>query len=99
MNAVYSIDEMKDMLFPVFAQYNIKKAVLFGSYGKRTATSASDVDLFVDSGLRGLKFIDFSETLHRVLDKEVDVLDTTHVEPDSLIAREIARTGVVVYEK
>ena len=31
---VYSVDELKTLLFPVFRDYQIKRAVLFGSYGK-----------------------------------------------------------------
>ena len=48
---IYSIDELQTCLIPVFQQYGVKKAVLFGSYGKGTATASSDVDLMVDSGL------------------------------------------------
>lgn len=99
MNTIYSVDEIKTVLFPIFTQYNIKKAVLFGSYSKQNASIESDVDLFVDSGLRGLKFIDFSETLRSALNKDVDVFDVTHVEQGSRVAQEIQKTGVIVYEK
>ncbi|MBQ7313700.1 MAG: nucleotidyltransferase domain-containing protein, partial [Clostridia bacterium] len=42
-------------LMPVFEQYQIRHAVLFGSFAKGTATEKSDVDLLVESGLRGLR--------------------------------------------
>lgn len=54
MSGVYTIPQLRDILSPIFGKYDIRKAVLFGSYGKGTASSKSDVDLLVDSGLRGL---------------------------------------------
>ena len=98
-NQIYSIPEIRNILMPIFNQYEIKKAILFGSYGKGSATENSDVDLLVDSGLRGLKFLGLSEAIRQTLDKEVDVFDTTHIEPHSLIEREIQSTGVTLYEE
>ncbi|MBR5375766.1 MAG: nucleotidyltransferase domain-containing protein, partial [Lachnospiraceae bacterium] len=51
-----SIDSIRENLIPIFGRYNVKKAVLFGSYAKGMADDKSDVDIFVDSGLKGLKF-------------------------------------------
>ncbi len=34
---IYSIPEIRTILFPVFRRNNVKKAILFGSYGKQTA--------------------------------------------------------------
>ena len=96
---IYSIPEIRNLLMPIFSQYDIKKAILFGSYGKESATENSDVDLLVDSGLRGLKFLGLSEAIREALDKEVDVFDMTHIEPNSLIEREIQSTGVLLYEE
>ena len=98
-NQIYSISEIKKMLAPVFSQYDVTRAVLFGSYGKAAATEKSDVDLLVDSGLRGLKFIGLLEAIRTVLDKNVDILDVAHVQPHSPIEWEIQNTGVLIYEK
>lgn len=97
--AVYTVPQLRDVLSPVFARNGVKKAVLFGSYGKGAATEKSDVDLLVDSGLKGLRFIGFLEEVQRALGKEVDLFDVRHIEPGSLIDREIQSTGVTVYEK
>lgn len=96
---VYSISEIKNILRPIFHRYKINKAVLFGSYSKNTATEVSDIDLLVDSGLRGLKFVGLSEDVRTALDKDVDIFDVTHIEPDSRIDDEIKNTGVLLYEK
>lgn len=95
-----SFMEIKDRLFPVFQQYRVKKAILFGSYGKRTATKRSDVDLLVDSGLKGLHFVGLMEAVRTALgEKEIDLFDVSHIEKGSPIDEEIKRTGVKIYEE
>ena len=98
-DTIYSIDDIKNVLHPVFVRHNVKKAVLFGSYVKGLAESHSDVDLLLVSGLKGLKFVGLIEDVRAALDKEVDVFDKTHIIPDSKIFSEISRDGVVIYEK
>ena len=73
--------------------------MLFGSYGKGTATEKSDVDLLVDSGLKGLRFVGFLDDVQRAIDKEVDLFDIAHIQAGSSIDREIRETGVTVYEQ
>ena len=96
---VYSIGQLKTMLLPVFKRNGVRKAVLFGSYGKGEASKKSDLDLFVDSGLRGLKFIGLLCEISEVVDKNVDLIDVTHIENGSRIEKEIEETGVVLYEE
>ena len=97
---VYTIDELKTILSPVFRGYDVKRAVLFGSYSKGTATPKSDVDILVDSGLKGLSFVgligDIKQTLHG---KNVDVIDITHVNSGSPTDLEIRSTGIEIYAK
>ena len=96
---IYSIPEIRTILFPVFRRNNVKKAILFGSYGKQTASSKSDIDLLVDSGLHGLQFVGLGEEIRTALAKDVDLFDVTHIEPSSQIYHEIDTTGVLLYEK
>ena len=98
-DTIYSINSIRSALYPVFSKYRIKKATLFGSYAKGLADPKSDVDLLLDSGLRGLKFVGLIEDIHTVLDKDVDVFDVKHIVPDSMIQREINRDGVIIYEE
>ena len=81
---IYSLDDIKSALNPVFVKHNVKKAVLFGSYVKGLADSRSDVDLLLNSGLKGLEFVGLIET---------------HIIPDSKILSEISKDGVVIYEE
>lgn len=99
MSQVYTISQLQQTLGPIFSRHGIRKAVLFGSYGKGTATEKSDIDLLVDSGLKGLRFVGFLDEVQKAVDKEVDLFDTSHIEADSLIDREIKSTGVIFYEK
>ena len=53
---IYTAQQIQSILKPVFAAHNVKKAILFGSYAKESARENSDVDILVDSGLKGLAF-------------------------------------------
>ena len=99
MPDIYSVPQLKAVLAPVFAQYGIRRAVLFGSYGKGTANEKSDIDLLVDSGLRGLRFVGFLDDVQNAVGKDVDLFDVRHIQAGSRIDREIRETGVTVYEK
>jgi predicted nucleotidyltransferase len=96
---LYTVEQIADILQPVFDSYHIKRAVLFGSYVKGSATVSSDVDLYVDSGLRGLSFLDLADDVQAVLNKDVDIFDVRHIDKNSRIEDEIVNTGVLIYEK
>ena len=100
MDKVFSIDELKYYLAPVFRGHNVNRAVVFGSYGRGDATSKSDVDILVDSGLKGLNFVGLIEDIRESLNgKEVDVFDISHVNIGSLVEQEIQNTGIEIYAK
>lgn len=94
---IYSIADIKAKLIPVFAKYKIKKAVLFGSYAKGNARSNSDIDILVESNLRGLAFYGLLEEVVNAVDKSVDMIDMSQIADSSRIQKEISSTGVVVY--
>ena len=96
--SVLTVDAIKSRLFPVFANYNVKSAFVFGSYAKGSATEKSDIDLIVDSKLRGLRFFALQEDIREALgQKEVDLFDVTHVEKGSKVQLEINATGIKIY--
>jgi predicted nucleotidyltransferase len=99
MSEAYTIEQLKHVLVPIFQKNNIKKAILFGSYSTGHATVHSDVDLLVDSGLRGLAFFGLLDDVCESLDCDVDLIDTHDIIPDSRIDQEIRNTGVVIYER
>ena len=99
MQCPYTIEQLKQRLTPVFQENNVRKATLFGSYGKGQETIKSDVDLLVDSGLKGMRFFALLEDVCTSLDCAVDLIDTVDIVPNSLVDQEIRRTGVVIYER
>lgn len=66
---------------------------------KGTATEKSDLDLLVDSKLRGLKFVGFMEAVSQAVGMPVDIFNVSHIEKGSKIDHEINSTGVTIYEK
>ena len=99
MDYIASQEEMSQKLIPIFTQYNVKRAILFGSYAKGTADDKSDIDLLVDSGLRGLRFISLYEDVRRALGRDIDLFDVSHIEANSRIDKEILATGIVIHEQ
>jgi len=93
----YDIAEIQRRLTPVFRQNGVRRAVLFGSYAKGEACPKSDVDILVDSGLRGLAFVGLMGHVRDALQKEVDLLDVFYVKPGSRVDKEIRETGVQIY--
>lgn len=97
MDSIYTLADLKDTLAPIFSQYGVRNAVLFGSYAKGLATKHSDVDLLVDSGLRGLAFFGLLETIVSALKIPVDLLDVSQVEVGSKVDCEIKESGVQIF--
>ncbi len=97
MSKVYTVAELQRVLDPVFARFGVKRAVLFGSYAKGQADEGSDVDLLVDSGLRGLAFFGLLDSVASALEVPVDLIDASQVDRGSRIEREIAGSGVQIY--
>ena len=93
MSKIYTVPELQSVLSPIFRANGVRKATLFGSYAKGVATARSDVDLLVDSGLRGLAFFGLLEQVTEALDTPVDLIDVSQVETGSEIAREIQKVG------
>lgn len=96
-----TVKKIKEKVTPILQDYNVSKAILFGSCAKGGAISSSDVDLYIDSNgeLKGLDFVGLLEVLASALGTDVDLIDKSHIDSDSLIMREIEKEGIVIYEK
>ena len=99
MSEVYTVAQLQGMLTPIFEKNKVRKATLFGSYSKGKATVYSDVDIMVDSGLRGLAFFSLVDDVCESLDCDVDLIDVRDITPDSKVDHEIRNSGVVIYEQ
>ena len=94
---IYDITEISNRLLPIFRKNGVKRAVLFGSYAKGNARARSDVDIAVDSGLRGLELMGLVDYAREALQKEVDLIDVHYIKTNSTIEQEIKQTGVQIY--
>lgn len=96
-DTIYTTEQIKAILFPIFQTYNVQSAVLFGSYAKGTPQKNSDIDILVDSNLHGLAFYGLLEDVVTSLNKSVDLIDCSEVIPNSVIDDEIKKNGVLIY--
>lgn len=94
-----TVAEIKTKLIPVFDAYGVQSATLFGSIAKGTATERSDLNLLVDSGLKGLRFVGLMEAVQNAVLLPVNLLDVSHIEKGSRIDREIRETEILIYER
>ena len=98
---IYTIEEIKNKLIPIFEEKGVIKATLFGSYAKGEATEDSDVDILaqVEDWVDDLDFCGISVDLSDSLGKEVHFLDMSELIPDSMADKEIKNVGRVIYDK
>jgi predicted nucleotidyltransferase len=98
---IMSFKEVQEKTISVLKAYPVNKAILFGSYAKNNAANNSDIDLYIDTDgqLRGLDFVGLLEHLVNILGKNVDLIDKSHIEPNSSILQEIENGGIVLYER
>ena len=97
--AVYTVQQIGDMLKKVCLDSRINKVILFGSHAKGSACETSDIDLYLDSGgqITGFDFFALKTQIEDAFLCEVDLLPDLDILPNSPIEREIKRHGVIVY--
>ncbi|QLY40005.1 helix-turn-helix domain-containing protein [Hujiaoplasma nucleasis] len=98
-SGVLSFLTIKENISKIAKNYDIEKVYLFGSYVKGQATQNSDVDLYMESDLYGLKYFEFVEQLRENLKKKVEVLSNKTVQEYSKIDEEIKKSGALIYER
>lgn len=82
-DGVYTHSELKAMIVPLLAKYDMASASLFGSYARGVADADSDIDvlLVANEGSRALNVFGVAEELHRASGKRVDVYEISELEP------------------
>ena len=101
MKKIYTTNEIKNKLFPIFSVLPVEKAILFGSFAKGNPTRSSDVDILIDSNgkIRGIDFFGILEDITEALNVPVDLIEASQIIDGGRVQREIAETGVIIYEK
>lgn len=100
-NKIYTIEEIVEILNEILKDKPVYQVILFGSYAKKEANKNSDVDLIIDSKskLKGFALMSVIYEIEKKLQKDVDGFEKYEIIKNSPIAKEIEKTGVIVYEK
>lgn len=101
MGKIYTPNEIKEKLVPVFIVLPIEKAILFGSYAKGNPTGISDIDIVIDSKgkIRGIDFFGVLEDIVDALNVPVDLIEASQIISGSRVDQEIRETGILIYER
>lgn len=93
-----SLPQIRAALEPVFRRYAVRRAVLFGSYAKGCATEKSDIDILVDTDLRGLRLMELFCAVQDALGgMDLDLFARYELIPGGRADEEIRRTGKEIY--
>jgi len=96
---VYSIDDLKKLLAPVFDAYPVMRGYVFGSYSRGEADDKSDIDIFVEPS-EGFKSYDVCGILSRAMKlsgKGVDCYSSFDFDADSQTYKRILKDRVLIY--
>ncbi len=98
---IYSIEEIKSMLYEILKKADVRKAILFGSYARNTSTPTSDIDIVIDSEgkLLNIRFYGLLEEIVQILQKNIDLFEISEIRENSPIYKNIQKEGIVIYEK
>ena len=98
---LYTIEEIQRILYPVFENEGVIRAILFGSYAKGDATEGSDIDIaaLVDDEMSILDFCNIADRAINRLGKNVDLVYADDIIPGGKLDIEIKRDGVLLYER
>ena len=101
MKKIYTIEEIKEKLYPILKTVSVYKAILFGSYAKGLATENSDIDIVIDTKgqLLNIYFYELLEEIIEKLGKKVDLIEISEIQKNSSIYDNIKKEGIVLYEK
>ena len=76
---------------------NIEKVILFGSRARGTNSEKSDIDLCVETSLKGFDFIGLSEDIRNLLHKKIDLIRFDTLENNFDLINEIMKDGIKIY--
>jgi len=98
-SGVYSIDDLRMLLAPVFEAYPVRRGYIFGSYSRGEANDKSDIDIFIEPS-EGFKSYEVCGILSRAMKlsgKGVDCYSSFDFDSDSQTYKTILRDRVLIY--
>ena len=84
-NAVYTIENIKDVVAPIASKYNVQSVYLFGSYARGEANESSDLDFLVFGGdnFKLTNIFALAEELRAAFRIQVDVFEISEINTNS----------------
>ena len=94
---IYTVEQIRQMINPIAAAYEVSALSLFGSYARGMAKEESDIDLIVDRGKVNTAFQmgGLYADLQERLQKELDLVTRDYADPDFL--HSISREEIHLY--
>jgi len=100
VDKVYTIEEIKKALTPIFQKNEIiLKVDLYGSYARGDAEAHADVNLLLKTdGVMELEsFYEFMRDMHHALQVKIDVVFEEYINP--VMMDNIKKEAILLYEK
>lgn len=96
---IYNIEDIKEIVKPIFDEYKVNHVLLFGSYARNEASLISDIDLcIIDPKIKSLKLFSLKGDLQKALSKDIDIFQISSIEIDSPIYKNIFSEGITIYD-
>ena len=98
---IFSVNEIKSELYPIFEGAPVYRAILFGSYAKGTPKENSDIDIVIDSRgeLLNMNFYGLLEDITTKLGKRVDLFELSELKNNPAILAAIEQEGIILYDR
>lgn len=93
---VYSQEELQRIIRSLLSRYRAESGILFGSYARREAHAASDIDLVIIGGadFDPTDVFSFADDLFNITGKNVDVFELREIEKDTPFYHAVMEEGV-----
>ena len=101
MPHIYTVNEIKEKLEPIFRGSPIAKAFLLGSHAKGLQTPSSDIDIVIDSQgeLLNINFYGVLDEISECLKKRIDLIEFSEIQKNSALYSAVTQEGVLLYER
>ena len=96
---MYTIDELKTLLYPAFDAYPVRGGYIFGSYARGEATEQSDIDLFIEpaDSFKSYEVCGILSRAMKLSGKKVDCYSSFDFDINTPIYKKILRDRVLIY--
>ena len=95
---IYTIEQIQQYIHQLMTNYpSVNKVILFGSYYNGNPSALSDIDLIIDTSLKGLKFFELKYDVQALFVKNIDLI--RYDEMTYLTRISIMDKSEVIYEK